>query len=160
MPRAAARFRIPKQALGLKEYFSGTESSKICDKRESSTTLGRARSDQIATVIDDGLSPKLRVMYSPSNAPVSHFRVEDSCAWPGSVFRQRHKRRFRLRDPDDFGKDRLEVFSFVVFPWAAECSVYVFPDKVPWTDVFSCSAVLFIAIPHFLCYSDLLLEKP
>ena len=118
MPRFSARFKIPRQAVGLKEYFSGTESSKICDKRESTTTLGCTCFDQVATVVNDGLSPKLRVMYSPSKAPGSKIIVEDSGTGPRSVFRQRHRRGFRLRDADDFGEDALEVLAFVVFSGA------------------------------------------
>ena len=115
MPRFSARFKIPRQAFALKEYFSGAETSKICDNRESTTTLGRARFDQISVVVHDGLSPKLRVMYSPSKAPVSHVRVENSGAGPGSAFRQRHSRGLRLRDADDLGKDALEVLPLVFF---------------------------------------------
>ena len=52
-PRFSALFRIPVQALADKEYFGCAESSKICDKRESFSSLGD--------------SPKLGIVNSPSN---------------------------------------------------------------------------------------------
>ena len=39
MPRRAARLKIPAQAFGDKEYFSGASGSKICDKEHAPAPL-------------------------------------------------------------------------------------------------------------------------
>jgi hypothetical protein len=38
-PRRAVRRKIPVQAMGDKEYFSGTFACKICDKKDSPASL-------------------------------------------------------------------------------------------------------------------------
>lgn len=62
LPRRDALVRIPRQARALKKYFSGTSTSKICDKSDSFATLGD--------------SPMLSVKLSPSQAP----SVSDDCS--------------------------------------------------------------------------------
>jgi hypothetical protein len=39
LPRRSARLKIPAQAFGDKEYFSGAFSSKICDKKQAPAPL-------------------------------------------------------------------------------------------------------------------------
>ena len=51
LPRAEALRSIPRQAFGLKEYFSGTLACKICDKVDALSALGH--------------SPVLSIKYPP-----------------------------------------------------------------------------------------------
>ena len=53
LPRFEALCRIPRQALGLKQYFSGAFAIKICDKEDAFSSLGD--------------SPVLCVKHSPGN---------------------------------------------------------------------------------------------
>lgn len=66
LPRRDALVRIPRQARALKKYFSGTSTSKICDKSDSFATLGD--------------SPMLSVKLSPSQAP--SVSGDCSCVFP------------------------------------------------------------------------------
>ena len=101
-----ARFRIPKQAFGLKEYFGGASASKIRHKENSLSTLGD--------------SPALGVHLSPSD--VSPANSNHSGPRPFSAVRHWN---FGLCD---FFKDGPEIFSFV----AAERSRNVFPNSESW----------------------------
>ena len=53
LPRFEALRRIPRQAFGLKQYFSGAFAIKICDKVDAFSSLGD--------------SPVLRVKHSPGD---------------------------------------------------------------------------------------------
>ena len=53
LPRFEALCRIPRQAFGLKQYFSGAFAIKICDKEDAFSSLG--------------YSPVLRVKHSPGD---------------------------------------------------------------------------------------------
>ena len=71
LPRRSARLKIPAQAFGDKEYFSGAFSSKICDKKQAPPPLG---------------SPKvLGIVYDPSEINASPSR--HSGVGPSSRFR-------------------------------------------------------------------------
>ena len=96
LPRAEARRRIPRQALGLKEYPSGASACKISDKVTAASSLGD--------------SPMLRIKSSVRNAPsVSHVNVG---VGPSVFLRHRH-RGPRLCDTDDRIEDRLEVEALI-----------------------------------------------
>jgi hypothetical protein len=88
------------QALALKQYFWGAESSKICDKRDTFSSLGD--------------SPVLGIVKSPSDgkgaAAVTH--SADASGFRPSFFRDRNSGSFFADDFDDFFKDCLEVCPF------------------------------------------------
>ena len=50
LPRRSARLKIPAQAFGDKEYFSGAFSSKIADKKHAPAPLCRS---EMLTVVHD-----------------------------------------------------------------------------------------------------------
>ena len=87
-PRLEALRRIPRQAFGLKEYVSGTFSSKICDKKDSCPALGNTPE----------LSVEKPVCHGPS---VSQVHVGIGPA----VFTRRRHLAGRLFDADDLFED-------------------------------------------------------
>ena len=99
---ARARRRIPSQARLLKEYLGGVSSCKICDKEDSTTTLG--------------CSPVLSVKNSVGKLPaveVNHTGVGEAAL---------RYRNFGLRD---FGQNLCEVFAAVDVEDVRD----VFPDE-------------------------------
>lgn len=141
MPRRSARLIIPIQAFALKEYFGCGESSKICDKCDSTAALGD--------------SPKLCIEYSPRNAPPSIHVIEAPGCGP-SFCRHMNSGGLRLCDPDAFLDDGSEVLSFV----GAKGSGHIFPDHESGPDVCASSSVLLIGFSHLLNDSDLFHKKP
>ena len=65
LPRRSARLKIPAQAFGDKEYFSGAVSSKIADKKHAPPPLG---------------CPKVTgIVYAPSEINASASRHSGVC---------------------------------------------------------------------------------
>jgi hypothetical protein len=75
-PRRSARRRIPRHALGLKEYFGGTDASKISDNEHATAALG----DSEVLSVKDAVGPPI---------PELPQRPEDGSKVPSAVARQK-----------------------------------------------------------------------
>ena len=129
LPRLEALCRIPRQAFGLKQYFSGAFAIKICDKEDAFSSLGD--------------SPVLCVKHSPGDGETVCQYL--SCVCP--FFTSRNRNGFVL-DPAQAFKDCSEVLAFV----GTERSVDVFPDRK--SRIFAIGRT-----PHFFYNSDRLIEQ-
>jgi hypothetical protein len=124
--RFRALRRIPRHALALKKYFSGTASSKIEDSKDA-PALG---------------DPKSSVEYPPSKGIT--VPQDLSCVKPLSFRRSRHNN-FWVREAAEFLEDLSEVFSFS----KAEDAGDVFPKNESWMFSAACISHL-LYDPHGL----------
>lgn len=129
LPRFEALCRIPRQALGLKQYFSGAFAIKICDKEDAFSSLGD--------------SPVLCVKYSPGNGETVCHDV--ACGSPSLMSRNRNG---LVLDPAQAFKDAPEILALV----GTERSGDVFPHAEPW--IFAIGSA-----PHFFYNSNRLIEQ-
>ena len=129
LPRFEALCRIPRQALGLKQYFSGAFAIKICDKEDTFSSLGD--------------SPVLRVKHSPGNGETVCHDV--SCGSPPLMSRNRNG---FVPDPAQSFEDAPEVLALV----RRERSGDVFPDRKSRISSIS-------RTPHFFYNSDRFIEQ-
>lgn len=134
LPRFSALARMPMQPLSLKKYFGGAESSKICDNRDTFSSLGD--------------SPKPRVVKSPSNAPCAIFSVIAPCVGPSSVRYTHMHSGSRLRDFDERFDDRGEVCALWLS--ARECSGNIFVDSIPRSYILTCPSRISFTLSHLL----------
>lgn len=129
LPRFEALCRIPRQAFGLKQYFSGAFAIKICDKEDAFSSLG--------------YSPVLCVKHSPGEGEIVCHDV--SCGCPFLTLRNRNA--FVLDLTQAF-EDCSEILALV----GRERSGDIFPDCK--SRVFAiCGA------PHFFYNSDRFIKK-
>ena len=91
-PLSAARLRIPRQALGLKKYLSGTPSIKIDDKVDAPPSLGD--------------SPVLGIENSPRERET--ILQDKSGSMPFLSLRDRH---LGVSDPAELLDDRPEILA-------------------------------------------------